>query len=176
MSNSKTQMDRMNIVLWRRLGRIALAVLMIAGCRKALPPSPSLGGLQWRQSQEDNVREAVFRWFIQQHGKQICFLSVNGKNGKEVPPIEDFMKRFHDYPFAKPLVTMHENGQGFQDPVTGKPALHFWIEGLHWRSDAVVTVDAGGAAAPMSGRFEMVELAYRYQRWTVIASTQTGTM
>lgn len=79
-----------------------------------------------RQSQEDDIREAVFRFQIdpsgigQQKATTVFFLGLNLKGGD---PSDEFMKRFADHkpPVRKATASHYVSGKGIRDLKTGEP-------------------------------------------------------
>jgi len=162
----RTKLRRLNrkSCLW--LG-LLLSLLLVVGIRQIVPNwgEPPYHGARWRQDQEAQVMEAVFRYQIREHRNngQICFLAV-----KNAPPERAVMNRLSDLPFALPLSPRFGTGpNGYTDKTTGKAALHFWIDRIGWDSDADVRLEGGGAAAGMSGDAGVFTASWRRGGWTV---------
>ena len=85
-----------------------------------------------RESQTDDIREAVFRWQFdhnasgQQTNSQVYFLEVGEKGGD---PTDEFMKRFanHKPPVRKVSACSANAGKGVLDMKTGEKGLIFRI-------------------------------------------------
>ena len=100
-----------------------------------------------RQSQEDNIRETVFRYQFdhnasgQQKGAKMYYLGV----GKEkADPSDEFMKRFAA---NKPLVgkasAAHFIRGKLLDKKTAERGLAFYVTNIKWISDGEVEVSGG---------------------------------
>jgi hypothetical protein len=106
-----------------------------------------------RAAQEDNIREAVFRYVflhnasgLQQNAQVFC-LSVNGRD-----PTAMFMSRFRN---EKPRVLRSsecakEGWNGVRDRETGEEGLLFDLAGIYWYSDDEVFADGSYYSAPLS--------------------------
>lgn len=158
-------------VKWASGGFVLLAVSSIYWALS----HPNFGGERWRKAQADNVREAVIRWQIarHRHSGQVCFFNVS----HDAAANAGFAVRFHDSPFVKPLsptegphspMLLHTATiNGFVDAASGKDALHFWVDKIHWKSDARAEVEGGGAAATLSGNFGTFTIVRRDGQWKV---------
>jgi len=125
------------------------------------------------------VREAVFRWQIDQNRKygETCFLTLRGRSPSATAAF--VTGHFKDCPFVKPLADSQARAihpamlshtktiNGFVDARTGRPALSFWIDAVEWASDARAEVDGGGAAAISSGNDGAFSVAWNGHRWNV---------
>lgn len=106
-----------------------------------------------RAAQEDNIREAVFRYVflhnasgLQQDARVFC-LSVNGYD-----PSDMFMFRFRN---EKPRVLRSSEcvkggWSGVRDRETGEEGLLFELTDVYWYSDDEVYVDGIYYSAPLS--------------------------
>lgn len=107
------------------------------------------------KSQEDDIREAVFRYLFNYNasGQQskthaYCLGIVVGE--KKIDPSDQFMKRFAHH---KPPVRRASACQWTKIHVVenrGRPALIFFISAIEWVSDLEVIVSAGYEEANVS--------------------------
>jgi hypothetical protein len=101
-----------------------------------------------RESQTDDIREAVFLWQFehnasgQQTNAQVYFLEVGEKGGD---PGDEFMKRFtgHKPPVRKVSACSASADQGVLDKKTGEKGLIFRVTSIKWKSDTSVDVSGG---------------------------------
>ena len=154
-----------------------VAATVVAAFGYGVPSQPNLGGERWRQSQADNVREAVFRWQIARHRRygEVCFLTIDGRSASAT--VAFIAEHFKDSPFVKPLAASQMRAPhtpmlyktktigGFVDARTGQRALNFWTTAVRWKSDATAEVDGGGAAAIGSGNDGTFTVIWKKQRW-----------
>ena len=100
-----------------------------------------------RESQTDDIREAVFRWQFdhnassQQKKAQAYFLGVGDRDD----PTDEFMKRFanHKPPVRKASACSADAGKGVRDKKTGEKGLIFRVRKIEWKSDTEVEVQGG---------------------------------
>ncbi len=125
-----------------------------------------------RQSREDDVREAVFRWQIAQHdsGQQIepriFFLQVGEKDGD---PTDEFIKRFADIkpPVQKGSECRVSVSTGALDKKTGKRGLIFRVRSIVWKSDTEVEVKGGYYEGGRSASGNTYTLKKEKEKWKV---------
>jgi hypothetical protein len=126
----------------------------------------------WRESQIDDIREAVFRWQFhhnasgQQKKAQVYFLQV-GENGDD--PTDEFIKRFADHkpPVRKRSASSEDHGRGVRDKQTGERGLIFRVSKIEWRTDAEVEVKGGYYEANLSASGNTYTVKKQDGKWKV---------
>ena len=135
--------------------------------------SVSVGADQARQLQEDDIREAVFRWQFdhnvsgQQKRAKVYFLSVGEKYGD---PSDEFLKRFADNqpPVRKRSECTADAGKGVLDKKTGEQGLVFNVTRIQWKSDTEVEVEGGYYEAGLSASGNIYTLKKDQGKWKVV--------
>jgi len=135
--------------------------------------SVSVGADQARQLQEDDIREAVFRWQFdhnvsgQQKRAKVYFLSVGEKYGD---PSDEFLKRFADNqpPVRKRSECTADAGKGVLDKKTGEQGLVFNVTRIQWKSDTEVEVEGGYYEAGLSASGNIYTLKKEQGKWKVV--------
>jgi hypothetical protein len=130
------------------------------------------GANQVRQSHEDDIREAVFRWQFdhnvsgQQKKAQAYFLSVGQKHDD---PSDEFMKRFADNkpPVRKRSECSADPGKGVLDKKTGERGLLFHVTSIKWKSETQVEAEGGYYEAGRSASGNVYTLKKGNGRWVV---------
>jgi hypothetical protein len=125
-----------------------------------------------RESQTDDIREAVFRWQFdhnasgQQTNAQVYFLEVGEKSGD---PTEEFMKRFADHkpPVRKVSACTADAGKGVLDRKTGEKGLIFRVTNIKWKSDTEVDVSGGYHEAGLSASGNTYTVKKKKGKWKV---------
>jgi hypothetical protein len=149
---------------------ILISVLMTV---MATAPALQKGaGESTRAEQEDDIREAVFRYQFKNADLLVAyhFLSVNGKN-----PSAALLQRFHDeQPPALPVsdseivkkpMRMVQNRNDY------KQGVLFNVGQIKWISDAKVDVDGGFACGDFCDEFSGVyHLTKQGNKWAVDSS------
>jgi len=128
-----------------------------------------------RESQTDDIREAVFRWQFkhnasaQQENAKVYFLEVGEKEGD--PPGE-IIKRFAD---NKPPVRMRSecsvSTRGVFDKKTGEKGLLFRVRIIEWKSDMEVDVKGGYYEHGLSASGNTYTLKKEKGKWRVTNDT-----
>ena len=125
----------------------------------------------WK-SQEDDIREAVFRYqfhhnasALQQEAKVYC-LAVGRKLGD---PTDEFMRRFRN---DKPAVRKASScdlmtGNGVVERRTGNQGIELEIASLKWISDSEVEVEGGYYEGNMSSSGNLYTVNERDGKWRV---------
>jgi len=134
--------------------------------------SVSVGADPARQRQEDDIREAVFRWQFdhnlsgQQKKAKVYFLSVGDKYGD---PSDEFIKRFADNkaPVRKRSECTVDAGKGVLDKKTGEQGLIFNVTRIQWKSDTEVEVEGGYYEAGLSASGNIYTLKNERGKWKV---------
>ena len=119
-----------------------------------------------RAAQEDNIREAIFRYEMKDR-EGIVFLSINNQD-----PDDSFMKRFSDVkltvkklsaiaPAKKPLQ------RWIYDRETGKQGVALWTGKFRWTSDHGAIVDGGYSCGSLCAERGDFYLASKHGRWVV---------
>jgi hypothetical protein len=125
-----------------------------------------------RDSQTDDIREAVFRWQFdhnasgQQTNAQVYFLEVGEKGGD---PTDEFMKRFADHKpsVRKVSASSASAGKGVLDKKTGEKGLIFRVTSIEWKSDTEVDVSGGYYEAGLSASGNTYTLKKDKGKWKV---------
>jgi hypothetical protein len=125
-----------------------------------------------RQDQEDDIREAVFRYQFdhnasgQQKTAKVYFLGVGEKSTN---PSDDFMKRFanHKPPVRKASASHFVRGEGLLDKKTGERGLAFRATNIQWISDTEVEVSGGYYEAELSSSDNTYTLKKEDGKWKV---------
>jgi hypothetical protein len=134
--------------------------------------SVGMGADNARQSQEDDIREAVFRWQFdhnvsgQQKKAKVYFLAVGEKYSD---PSDQFIKRFADNkpPVRKRSECTADAGKGVLDKKTGEQGLLFHVTSIKWKSDAQVEVEGGYYEAGLSASGNIYTLKNERGKWKV---------
>jgi hypothetical protein len=125
-----------------------------------------------RASQEDDIREAVFRWQFnhnasgQQWTASAYFLEVNQGDGE---PSDEFMRRFADHkpPARKKSACRTSFREGVVDKKTGGKGLIFSVTSMIWISDTEVVVAGGYYEANLSASWNTYTLKKDKGKWKV---------
>jgi hypothetical protein len=100
-----------------------------------------------RKNQEDDVREAVFRWQFEHNasGQQKKAKAYYLQIGEKGDPSDALMKRFaeHKPPVRKVSACTADAGKGVLDKKTGERGLIFRVTSIEWKSDTEVDVKGG---------------------------------
>lgn len=132
-----------------------------------------------RADQEDDIREAVFRWLFdhnasgQQSRVAAYFLDIDAGNGD---PSDAFIKRFLDHkpPVRKKSQCIKDPRHGVLDKTSRKNGLLFYIERIKWLSDAEVEVSGGYYEGPESASTNTYRLKNDGHRWKVTSDRLDG--
>ena len=125
-----------------------------------------------RESQIDDIREAVFRWQFEhnasalQKNAKVYFLRID-KNKSD--PSDAFMKRFaeHNPPVRKVSACSSDPDKGVQDKKTGEKGLIFNVIEIRWISDAEVEAAGGYYEAGLSASGNIYTLKKENGKWKV---------
>jgi hypothetical protein len=119
-----------------------------------------------RAAQEDDIREAIFRYEIKYHRTpSIIFLHVNDQD-----PNEPFMRRFSDLKLSVKkwsAIAQKPPQRWTYDRETGKPGVALSVGKITWTSDHGVIVVGGyfcGSLCAGGGDFYVV---FKDGRWVV---------
>ena len=131
-----------------------------------------------RQSQEDDIREAVFRYQFdhnasgQQKSAKVYFLGVGEK---ATDPSDEFMKRFVDHkpPVRKASASHFVRGKGMLDKKTGESGLAFRAQSIKWISDTEVEVSGGYYEAELSSSGNTYTVKKESGKWKVTKNTMS---
>jgi hypothetical protein len=126
-----------------------------------------------RQSQENDIYEAVFRWQFehnasgQQTNAKVYFLGVGEK---ATDPSDAFMKRFVDHkpPVRKASASHYVRGKGILDTKTGEQGLAFRALNIKWMSDDEVEIHGGYHEAEESSSGNTYTVKKESGKWKVI--------
>jgi hypothetical protein len=124
-------------------------------------------------SQEDDIREAVFRHQFdhnasgQKKSAHAYCLSVLMGN-KDSDPSDQFIKRFaHHKPPIRKASACHWDSIEVVENRTGRPALIFFISRITWISDTEVTVDGGYEEGNVSASANTYTVTKRNGKWEI---------
>lgn len=121
-----------------------------------------------RESQTDDIREAVFRWQFdhtgsgQQTNAQVYFLEI----GEQGDPTDAFMNRFAEHrPSVRKVSACSAGVSGVRDKKAGGRELVFRVTNMEWKSAAEVDVTGGYYEAGLSGSGSTYPLKKEKGRW-----------
>lgn len=124
-----------------------------------------------RKNQEDDIREAVFRWQFDhnasaQQGKaKVYFLEVGEREGD---PSDEFMKRFAgNKPPVRRRSECSVSARGDSDKKTGEKGLVFRVRIIEWKSDTEVDVEGGYHEHGLSASGNTYTLKRENGKWKV---------
>lgn len=128
-----------------------------------------------RQGQDDDIREAVFRYQFdhtasgQQKTAKVYFLGVGEK---ATDPSDEFMKRFADHkpPVRKASASHFVRGKGLLDKKTGERGLAFRNTLIKWISDTEVEVSGGYYETELSSSGNTYTVQKENGKWKVTKS------
>jgi len=119
-----------------------------------------------RTAQEDDIREAIFRYEMKERGS-VIFLDIDHRD-----PSDSFMRRFSDVKLpVKKLSAISARTKRSQrwiyDRKTGKPGVALWVGKFTWTSDHGAIVDGGYYCGSLcAGRGDFY-VALKDGRWIV---------
>jgi len=124
-----------------------------------------------RKNEEDDIREAVFRWQFehnasgQQQKAEAYFLQV----GEKGDPSDAFMERFakHKPPVRKGSACTADMAKGVLDKNTGEKGLIFRVTSIDWKSDSEVNVKGGYYEAGLSASANTYTVKKEKGKWRV---------
>jgi hypothetical protein len=132
---------------------------------------PALAGEAERESQIDDIREAVFRWQFdhnasgQQKKARIYFLEVGEKPGD---PTDQFMNRFADHkPPVRKVSACTLNTGEVRNKKTREKGLIFRVTKIEWKSDIEVEVTGGYHEALLSSSGNTYTVKKENGKWKV---------
>jgi hypothetical protein len=157
-----------------------MAMRMIVRIARATPflllltiASASLAVDNDRSSQEDDIRETVFRHQFdhnasgQQKSAHAYCLAVLVDN-KDSDPSHQFIRRFaHHKPPVRKASACHWDSIKVVENRTGRPALIFRVSRIGWISDTEVTVDGGYEEGNVSASANTYTVTNRNGKWEV---------
>lgn len=128
-----------------------------------------------RISQENNVREAVFRYQFQHNSSvqgqraAVYCLSIGEKN---TDPSDDFMKRFAGFkpPVRKASDCSTDAYRGVMEKSTGKRGLVFRVKAIKWTSDTEAEVVGGYFEDGLSASGDTYTVKRQHGTWKVVRS------
>jgi hypothetical protein len=134
--------------------------------------SLTLAGCDARKNQEDEIREAVFRWQFehnasgQQQKAEAYYLEI----GEEGNPSDEFMKRFakHTPPVRKVSDCTFDGVTVVRDKKTGERGLIFKVTSIEWKSDTEVDVKGEYYEAGLSASGNTYTVKKENGKWKVI--------
>jgi len=137
--------------------------------------SLGLAAEEARESQLDDIREAVFRYQFdhnasgQQKTAKVFFISVGEKT---TDPSDELMRRFADNkpPVRKASASDSVRGKGIIDKTTGERGLVFRVTGIKWITDIGVEADGGYYESGTSSSGNTYTLKKENGKWIVIKS------
>jgi hypothetical protein len=138
--------------------------------------APSFATDPVRSSQEDDIREAVFRYLFdhngsgQQHNAHAYCLAIV-ITGEEIDPSAQLIKRFaHHKPPIRKASACHSTEIQVVENRWEKPALIFSVSEIEWISDTEVAITGGYEEANNSSSFCGYTVSKQKGQWTVAAS------
>jgi len=143
-----------------------LVALVLCGCSSDRKANAQL-------SEEDHIREAVFRYQFEFNASGLgeaaaaYFLSVEGDNDPSPQLLEQFDSHL---PQVKPISASKLEAGTAQviDRESGLPGLIFWIEEIRWLNEFEVEVEGGYEEASESGSVNIYRLQRKGDRWEVV--------
>lgn len=132
-----------------------------------------------RSSQEDDIREAVFRYQFDHNASGLqkrahAFCLVIGLDDKNSDPSDQFMKRFaHHKPAVRKASSCHWNSIQVVENRTGRAALVFWCSKITWVSDIEVSVDGGYEEGNVSASSSTYTVRKQNGKWAVTNDRMT---
>jgi hypothetical protein len=147
---------------------LLLVALAIYGCSSDTKVDSQL-------SEEDQIREAVFRYQFEFNASGLgkaanaYYLSVEGDNDPSPLLLDQFEGHL---PRVKPVSASELEAGTAQviDRESGLPGLIFWIEEIRWLSDHEVQVEGGYEEASESGSVNIYLLEKTGDRWEVVGT------
>jgi hypothetical protein len=126
-----------------------------------------------RTSQEDDIRETVFRHQFdhnasgqQKSAHAYCLAILVGS--KDSDPSDQFVKRFaHHKPPVRKASACRWDSTKVVENRTGRPALIFHVSRITWISDTEVTVDGGYEEGNVSSSGNTYTVTKRNGKWEV---------
>ncbi len=157
------------------LSLIALTTLL-AACAGRAPSVPAVSSTSLpRSAQEDDIREAVFRYQFehnasgaQQTAKFYC-LSL-GEYSTDIDPDDGLMQRFQGHKPAVKKVSQCAYGfeVGVKETETGQSGgLVFRVTSIRWISDTEVEAEGGYYEGNMSSSGNVYQVVRKEGRWIV---------
>ena len=169
-SRIQTPLQKALVVASIAFGALCFAILVYAVEHSYRSPSPG----PERDKQEDNIKEAVFRYqFVHnasglQQKAGVYFLSLwgVGEDGKD--PSDDFMRRFagHTPPVKKFSRASFEDG--LKDEETGARGLIFRVTVIKWITGSRVEVGGGYYEGQVSSSGNTYYVEKRDGKWVVV--------
>ena len=153
----------------RVLAAFTAVVIIAIGCIASIA-----GSTKTRAADEDNIREAVYRYQFQHNASGLkqnakaYFLGI--EKGRQIAdPSDAFMKRFAG---AKPPAKKWSQAEfrpdkGIVDKTTGERGLGFHTGAIKWISRAKVEVEGGYQEANLSASKNTYTLVKKGSRWVV---------
>lgn len=126
-----------------------------------------------RLSQEDDIRETVFRHQFdhnasgqQKSAHAYCLAILAGE--KDSDPSQQFMKRFANHkPPVRRVSACHWTSVQVVENRTGRPALIFRVSKITWTSDTEATVDGGYDEGNVSSSGNTYTVKKQDGKWAV---------
>jgi hypothetical protein len=143
-----------------------LAALLLCSCSSDSKADSQL-------SEEDQIREAVFRYQFEFNASGLgkaanaYYLSIEDN----VDPSPQLLSQFEGHlPRVKPVSASELEAGTAQviDRESGLPGLIFWIEEIRWLSDYEVEVGGGYEEASESGSVNIYRLEKKGDRWEIV--------
>jgi hypothetical protein len=147
-----------------RAGILALLCLStnVVLAQTRIPQAPSE-----RTRQENDIREAIFRYRMSESKFESIFLAVDGRD-----PNDNFMKRFTKS--TVPVKKASQAGVGKKrwpgyliDPATDERAIQFSVGSIKWVSDTQVEVRGGMYCGSLCADAGIYRVTKRSDRWEV---------
>ncbi len=160
---------------FKRCCLLVIMILAFAGC----------GG--WQSAQEEDIREAVFRYQLDRASRPRVFFLAVGEPGELRDPSDEFMQRFVGHrlvvkKFSECTIVKDEVDRGPGLPPmllsavvtaieTGAVGTILEVYEVKWINRREVEVEAGYYAGPLSGSRDLFHVAREGGRWIVKSRT-----
>jgi len=154
------------------LSAVAIVLLVAFIPIRAAQGEAKSGVTSSRLAQEDDIREAVFRYQFQHNssiqGRRagVYCLSVREKNAD---PQQTFIQRFAGFrpPVRKASDCITDPYKGVLERITGKRGLLFRVRSIKWLSDAKVQVVGGYFEDGLSASGETYTVVRTHDGWMI---------
>jgi hypothetical protein len=143
---------------------LALACVLYGGCNSSPVPSFILRAPADRLVQEDDIREAVFRYRISsRNSNSRVFLMIDGKD-----PTDTFMTRFAESnPPIKKASGAQLKSTWLRDRLTGEQAVEFSVGSISWISVDRVELPGSSYCGVRCADFGIYRVVIKDGRWVV---------
>jgi hypothetical protein len=143
---------------------LALACVWYGSCKSLPVPSLILRAPADRLMQEDDIREAVFRYRISsENSNSRVFLMIDGKD-----PTDTFMTRFAESnPSVKKASGAQLSSEWLRDRITGEQAVELSVGSISWISVDRVELPGSSYCGVRCADFGIYRVLRKSGRWVV---------